>query len=74
MNLDSKLQENIERAISFLELALQTLDVNENLPVGFEYLVPALLRMLKGEGIEFSFPAEGTILALNEIKLKTFKF
>ncbi len=69
---NTMLEKSIERAISFLETSLQTLEVNENLPVGFEHLVPTLLRLLKVEGIHFSFPAEGALMAVNEIKLKKF--
>lgn len=72
MNTDNMLQESINKAIRFLDSALQELGIDENLAVGFEYLVPALLGMLQAEGIRFSFPAEGALLALNDIKLKKF--
>ena len=66
------LKMNIDKGIFFLESALQEYRMSDNLAVGFEYLFPALLKLLGSEGIDFSFPAEKAILRLRETKLKKF--
>ena len=72
IEVDSMPQESVDKAVKFIDSALQELNINEHLAVGFEYLVPALLKMLRAEGIQFTFPAEEALLALNDIKLKNF--
>lgn len=66
------LREAIQSATVFLNSSLQSLEVDNSLPVGFEILVPALLAMLESEGVHFSSPATDSLLAISEMKMKGF--
>ncbi|KAL8713321.1 MAG: hypothetical protein Q9220_002520 [cf. Caloplaca sp. 1 TL-2023] len=75
-NGGSRLPADIERRISNASSAatkmLQDWDVNRTVHVGFEILVPALLRLLDQKGFSFSMPGERALRALNKKKLKRF--
>ncbi|KAI9035717.1 uncharacterized protein KD926_002968 [Aspergillus affinis] len=65
----SELQGRIEKARAYLDQALHRWDVESTVQVGFEILVPSLLRMLQGEGLSWSFPARRVLMKLNRRKL-----
>ena len=71
-DLGDIVQNAIKNAVKFLENALQTMDIEGSLPVGFEILVPAHLAMLENEGITLSSPATDSLLAISEMKMKGF--
>ena len=71
-NSSVMLQNAIQSATRFLEDALQAMDIDESLPVGYEILVPAHLAMLESEGIHLSSPATDSILAISDLKMKGF--
>ncbi|KAL7917301.1 Ent-kaurene synthase [Trichoderma austrokoningii] len=59
----------IDKARIALQLALNAWDVNQTLHVGFEMLVPGLLRQLGEEGVVFEFHAQAALTALYQKKL-----
>lgn len=63
------IQARIERATRFLREQLENWDVSTADHVGFEIVIPALLKALEQEGIHFQFPARGPLMALNRQKL-----
>lgn len=67
------LETRIEKARLSLEESLQHWDVESAVHVGFEMLVPALLRMLATEKMSFIFPGQQSLEVLNEEKLKKIK-
>ncbi|OKL57729.1 hypothetical protein UA08_07231 [Talaromyces atroroseus] len=67
------LTDRIDRARVFLGNLLNGWNVESTLHVGFEILVPALLRYLEEEGITFSFPARERLLEIEKQKLSKFK-
>lgn len=67
------LKDRIQNAIAYLQSSLHEWDVNTSMHVGFEILVPALLAMLEDEDIQLSFPGRASLLALNKVKLKSFR-
>ena len=71
-NPSVNLEDAIQRAFGFLERSLVTLQVDGGLPVGFEILMPALLAMLEKDGVQFSFPAKESLLAINKTKTMNF--
>lgn len=70
-------QEDISLRIDGAQNALQMLldkwNVDSTLHVGFEILVPALLRYLEEENITFSFPGKDRLLEIEKQKLSKFK-
>ncbi|MCJ1333655.1 hypothetical protein MMC10_010355 [Thelotrema lepadinum] len=68
----AKYQERIRRGISSLTRTLQSWVVEECDHVGFEILVPAILRQLSRHGIEFNFPGSNKLQELNRTKLERF--
>ncbi|KAH8836246.1 hypothetical protein RJ55_10009 [Drechmeria coniospora] len=59
------LPRRIEKAREYLNDALQRWDVRSTIHVGFEVLVPTLLRMLEEEGVNFRFPGRRALMTLN---------
>ncbi|PVH96124.1 hypothetical protein DM02DRAFT_731392 [Periconia macrospinosa] len=70
--VESDLQERKEHGIAHLQSMLQVWDIQSCLHVGFEILVPALLKMLEDTGIVIDFPGKAALTALNFQKLKHF--
>ncbi|KAI4141453.1 MAG: hypothetical protein L6R39_005325 [Caloplaca ligustica] len=71
---NKNLQVAVNKAIAYLDITLQTLDVDGSLPVGFELLVPAMLDMLKSQaGIQLSFPAQPQLPTIKAAKMRAFK-
>lgn len=66
------LETRIEKAKISLEESLQQWDVESAVHVGFEMVVPALLKLLETEKVSFIFPQQQYLEALNEIKLREF--
>ena len=69
-NLDVR----IIRATSFLQSKLESWNVEAADHVGFEILVPTLLRLLADEGINFEFAGQKALARLNSQKLEHFDF
>lgn len=67
-----ELETRISRAKSYLQDILQAWDVESEIRVGFEILVPALLAMLEAEGISFAFPGRDSLHALYQTKMSNF--
>ncbi|ETS04533.1 Ent-kaurene synthase [Trichoderma reesei RUT C-30] len=61
--------ERVEAARRALQSALNNWDVNQTLHVGFEMLVPGLLRQLAEEGVVFDFDGQAALTALYQKKL-----
>jgi hypothetical protein len=70
--LPDDLELRISRATVFLGKKLQHWQVEASIHVGFEILVPALLRQLELESIFFEFPGRRSLLAINDKKLARF--
>ncbi|KAL8836472.1 MAG: hypothetical protein Q9170_002905 [Blastenia crenularia] len=71
---NARLQTAILSATTYLDDVLQALDLDGNLSVGFEILVPAILRMLESQGgIYFTFPARSHLLEIEATKMKAFR-
>ncbi|KAI4157566.1 MAG: hypothetical protein LQ342_008188 [Letrouitia transgressa] len=68
----SSLDWRIERSYSAIQGLLQDWDVNQSVHVGFEILVPSLLRQLKSFDIHFDFPGHSTLMHLHDQKLRKF--
>lgn len=66
------LEKRIERATQSLQHQLVEWDVASTTHVGFEIIVPALLDLLAGEGIAFSFAARENLIRARAAKLKHF--
>ncbi|EED14438.1 polyprenyl-diphosphate synthase, putative [Talaromyces stipitatus ATCC 10500] len=67
------LSNRIESARNALQKLLDDWDVKSTLHVGFEILVPALLRYLNEEGITFEFSGKELLLEFEKQKLSKFK-
>ena len=67
------LQERIDKARAYLDQALQCWDVKSTVQVGFEILVPSLVRMLQDEGMNINFPGGRALKALNKRKMDKIK-
>ncbi|KAL8749353.1 MAG: hypothetical protein Q9184_006840 [Pyrenodesmia sp. 2 TL-2023] len=68
----SSLDERIERARSAIQGLLQDWDPSQSLHVGFEILIPSLLRQLGSFDIHFCFPGQSTLMTLHSQKLRKF--
>lgn len=75
--ITSLTQDDLSNRIGKAQNALQKLfnkwNVETTLHVGFEILVPALLRYLEEEGIAFAFPGRERLLEIEKQKLSKFK-
>lgn len=67
-----RLSRPISSAISWLKTKLEGWDVEASDQVGFEMLVPSLLRLLEQEWIHFQFPGSRRLEQLNAAKLSKF--
>ncbi|KAK3171181.1 hypothetical protein OEA41_003265 [Lepraria neglecta] len=47
-------------------------DIEACIHVGFETLVPSLLKLLQEQGLSFTIPDEGALMAINRKKLANF--
>lgn len=68
-HLQSALNSRLQRGIDFLTGSLDRLPGALPNHVGFEVLVPALLDLLKQEGIQFDFPSRQRLERWKEAKL-----
>lgn len=57
------------RAVQHLQHELQAWDVSTADHVGFEIVIPSILKLLSEEGIEFDYPGSTQLMALNRAKL-----
>ena len=64
-----ELRDRSKRAVAALQAQLGAWDVGATDHVGFEILVPAMLRLLKNEGLHFEFPGESLLKHINEKKM-----
>ena len=65
--------KRIRAATESLDKQLKAWDVNATVHVGFEYLVPALLDLLRHKGLIFDYPGRAALMALNTNKMSKFK-
>ncbi|CAI6331418.1 unnamed protein product [Periconia digitata] len=74
---NSSKSENLQRRIEKGKVAVQTVlekwNVKDSLHVGFEILVPSLLKQLSAWHIVFDFPGYHTLMQLHNTKLQKFK-
>lgn len=64
------LSQRIEKAVVYLNQALQNWDVRSSVQVGFEILVPSLLRKIQEEEkLSIHFPGSKYLMALNRRKI-----
>ncbi|KID93257.1 Ent-kaurene synthase, fungal, partial [Metarhizium majus ARSEF 297] len=63
------LAERIERARLYLDQTLKCWDVHSTVHVGFEIIIPSMLRMLEKGGLHFEFPGREALMILNQRKL-----
>ncbi|KAL2055341.1 hypothetical protein ABVK25_004149 [Lepraria finkii] len=56
-----------------LQNILNEWDIEVCIPVGFEILVPSLLKLHQEQGLSFTIPDEGALMALNRNKLAKFE-
>ncbi|RHZ63609.1 terpene synthase family protein [Aspergillus thermomutatus] len=68
-----KIKERVERARGALARQLQAWNVRDTVHVGFEIILPALLRQLHSKGHQFEFDGRGELERLNRLKLSKFK-
>lgn len=70
---DARQKDNNSERCKRAEIALRTLLAEWNIEnsdrVGFEILIPNLLKLLELEGVFFEFPCRTTLMALGEAKL-----
>ncbi|KAL4999865.1 hypothetical protein BDV10DRAFT_200525 [Aspergillus recurvatus] len=66
---DARVAPNIESATSGLKDLLEGWNINETDQVGFEVIVPSLLRQISQFGIHFTFPGQARLQALSAGKL-----
>lgn len=64
-----ELQSRISRAVDYLQQELKAWDVSTADHVGFEIVIPSVLKLLDKEGIKFDFPGYTQLMALNRAKL-----
>ncbi len=64
-----QLAKRIASAVGWLKTKMQAWDVGTSDQVGFEMLIPSLLRLLERECIHFQFPASRRLEQLNAAKL-----
>lgn len=69
----AEIKERIGRAREALSRQLQAWDVKNTVHVGFEIILPALLRLLSKKGHEFEFDGRVELERLNRIKLSKFR-
>lgn len=67
------LLSRVQKAQTGLQLLLQSWNVDEAVHVGFEILVPALLRQVEQFGIHFEFQGRWRLLQLHNQKMERFR-
>ena len=67
------LKTRSQSGVKHLRHKLNNWNVSSCMHVGFEILIPALLRMLKDVGIDLDFKGKAALTALNVQKMKYFK-
>jgi hypothetical protein len=67
------LDQRKQSGVAYLREILSTWNVYACLHVGFEILVPALLKMLDQAGIALHFPGKSALMSLNAQKMKHFR-
>ena len=70
--LPSDIQTRLSKSVSALTRMLHDWDVDMTVHVGFEILVPALLRFLRQKGFEFILLGQQSLTARNRRKLAKF--
>jgi hypothetical protein len=61
-----------EHGFNYLQQALNDWNVRSCVHVGFELIVPALLKMLESYGNKLIFPEKQVLLDINALKMKNF--
>ncbi|KAK9775111.1 putative Terpene synthase family protein [Seiridium cardinale] len=69
---DQRLKSRIATANTSLHSQLSTWDVPSSTHVGFEVVVPAILKLLEAEGFMYNFPGRGDLERLSALKLEGF--
>ncbi|OJJ82720.1 uncharacterized protein ASPGLDRAFT_59136 [Aspergillus glaucus CBS 516.65] len=69
----SDLERRIDLASTALSHQLQSWDVPNTVHVGFEIILPTILRLLEKKGLRFEFVGWADLDALNALKLFKFK-
>lgn len=69
----SDLERRIDLASTALSHQLQSWDVPNTVHVGFEIILPTILRLLEKKGLRFEFVGWADLTALNALKLSKFK-
>ncbi|KAF1829997.1 Ent-kaurene synthase [Decorospora gaudefroyi] len=62
------------RAVQHLQHELEAWDVSTADHVGFEIVIPSILKLLAEEGIEFEFPGYTQLMTLNRAKLSKIPY
>ena len=72
---DATLERRILLATSALRLRLAAWDVSSTNNVGFEFIVPALLKLLEKEdaSLKFEFSGKETLMDIYQVKMSKFK-
>ncbi|KAI6355127.1 hypothetical protein MCOR25_008332 [Pyricularia grisea] len=69
----AEVEHRIERATAALLQRLSVWDVAETTHVGFEIIVPTMLRLLKEQGISFEFHGESFLMDMYAAKMSRFR-
>ena len=72
-SIDVNLKGRIERASDALQQRLDKWSIDSNLPVGFEILLPAILRLLEEHELRYSFPHCQALMQTEKQKLSKFR-
>ena len=72
-DIENHLVQRIESARSGLQNLLQDWDVDKAAHVGFEILVPSLLRQLEQHDVHFKFAGRRRLMELHAIKMEKFR-
>ncbi|TLD19064.1 hypothetical protein PspLS_09766 [Pyricularia sp. CBS 133598] len=68
------LQGRIERATTSLKRQLDVWDVSSTLHVGYEIILPSMLKLIRSEGVEIGqWSGEKELMAVNTAKMSRFK-
>lgn len=71
--LPADIESRISRGSTALRDQLQRWDVEASFHVGFEILVPALIRLLEEEELVLEFPQRQSLMMINRKKLENFQ-
>ncbi|KAK2879355.1 hypothetical protein FQN49_000965 [Arthroderma sp. PD_2] len=70
---DDEIDRRVKSATTSLKDQLQLWDIESSDRVGFEILVPSILRLLECENLTFDFPGRPALMRLNQMKLSKLK-